>query len=418
MTSLQSPLARHALPGGAVVQAPLADRAVDKNLVWLSCAIYLVGYAGYSLADTSDAFESLRYLVYAVPLVLALSVVTNGGLPISKAALLLFMTYVTLCLMMYMVGVKDESAFIHEFVILGLIMMIFIPVIRVEFSQIQTTFLVSVAYFALAFVSTDHGGVRLLQILESGTGSGVETGYDNHQGGLVGPVYFVFFAAIGAKFYAAIALVMSVLGGKRIGVIAIIVGLTALLLFRKVAFLRSKGLRFIVLLGCLTLINLMGTNLNSISERAYQKLDVEVSLEEVMLGRYAISSELIRKMNASSTVQTLFGSGAGAANAAATAVTDGTLTLPHNDWLKIRYDYGIVGSIALTVFLACMYSSSAVGASLMLTIAVMMITDNVFVYLYYQFVLALLLLYAGEWETGASRLPWRSLSHRRRDVMG
>ena len=159
-------------------------------------------------------------------------------------------------------------------------------------------------------------------------------------------------------------------------------------------------------------------NLNAISEKLYHSMNLQVSLEEVLLGRYRISSELTRNMEERSTFETLFGSGAGAANATATIVTDGTLTLPHDDWLKVSYDYGIVGSIALTIFLARMFSANAVSASLLLTSAIIMITDNVLGYLFYQFVLALMLGCVGEFNRGVSTSALRSRWQRRQHAMG
>ena len=255
----RSSLFRSRLRGGEVNPARQADRTVNNSLVWLSCAIYLAGYAGYSFNGINDAIGSFRYAVYVAPLILVLPFIAGGAFSINRIPMILLTFYATQGFVTLLIGVKDRSAFVHEFVIFVLIIVRFIPFIRVKLSQVQTIFLVSMLYFVVTFVSADHGGVRLLQMLQSGTGSGVETGYDNHEGGLVGPVYFVFFAAIGSKLYAALAMIMSLLGGKRIGVVAIIVGLAALVLFRRVAVLQSRQVRFFVLLGCLVAINFIGT---------------------------------------------------------------------------------------------------------------------------------------------------------------
>jgi O-antigen ligase len=280
----------------------------------------------------------------------------------------------------------------------------FIPMIDVSKEQIGTVFLCSLVYFVLAYCLTAHGGVRLLQILESGTGSGLESGYDNHQGGLVGPIYAVFLYAIGAKTWFLLALVMSLLGGKRVGVLAIIVGLVFVYLFKEVPALKEKRNRFIVLLGALAIINVLASNLISVSEYEYERLGMDTSIEEIMLGRYAIGSEMNRAMDNRSLIQSLVGSGPGGATALAIRVSDGELDHPHNDWLRIVYDYGIFGSLLITVFLALVFANSATGAVIAITNAIIMMTDNVIMYLHYQLPIALMLAYSAQQER-------RALSH-------
>ena len=91
----------------------------------------------------------------------------------------------------------------------------------------------------------------------------------------------------------------------------------------------------------------------------------------------------------------IVGDGAGAATATTTIVTQGTLVNPHNDWLKIRVDYGVVGSALITLMLALVFSSSVIGSVLAVMNGVIMMTDNVTIYMFYQFPLALMLNYDG-----------------------
>jgi len=186
------------------------------------------------------------------------------------------------------------------------------------------------------------------------------------------------------------------------GVIAILVGVVALFLFRKAAALKEKRNRFIVLLVGLAVINLTASNLLSISEYLHQKLHISVHIEEIMLGRHAIAVEMAHDIDSRPLVKSLIGYGPGSANALATLVSDGTLKEPHNDWLKILYDYGILGSIIITVFIALVFSSSTTGAVIALTNAIMMTADNVVIYLYYQFPIVLMLAYSVMRESRAS----------------
>jgi hypothetical protein len=137
-----------------------------------------------------------------------------------------------------------------------------------------------------------------LEILESGTGSGLVDGYDNHQGGLVGPIYAVFFYAIGAKIPFLAALGMSFLGGKRIGLIALCVGLIAAAVFKKLPALNEWRNRFIVVLGGLFAISIMATHLIDIADFAHERLSSGVHIEAIMLGRHAIGVEITRIIDA------------------------------------------------------------------------------------------------------------------------
>jgi hypothetical protein len=108
-----------------------------------------------------------------------------------------------------------------------------------------------------------------------------------------------------------------------------------------------------------------------------------------------------RAMNARPFAESIFGSGPGSADRFASIVSGGVLTQPHNDWMKILYDYGIVGSLVMTTFLALMFSTSAIAAVIALTSAIMMCTDNVLIYLFYQFPAVLMVAYAGLQDASA-----------------
>jgi hypothetical protein len=371
-----------------MTSATIADRAFSRFVVSTACVVYLAGYAGYCFGETLGA---LRFVVYAVPPVLVTSFMLTSRS--NRPAAAFFLTYLLLGCMSYLIGVRDINA-LKEFTILVLIILCFVPMIDVGLDQIRIVFLCSLAYFVLDYLLTDHGGVRLLQVLESGTGSGMESGFDNHQGGLVGPVYAVFLYAVGAKIQFVMAMVMSVLGGKRVGILAILVGLIAAYVFKNAAPLRDRRNRFMVLLAVLAIINIVGSNLITIAEYWYANAKTGVSIEEIMLGRYAIGSEMNHVMNGRSLVDSLVGFGPGSAADLAIVVSDGTLGQPHDDWSRILYDYGIVGSIVITTFMALVFSSSATGAVIAITNGIIMTTDNVFVYLYYQFPIALMLAYA------------------------
>jgi hypothetical protein len=384
-----------------------ADEALSRSVVSVACGFYLVGYAGYCF---EDGLGVLRYLIYAIPVLLIASfMLQEGASTTNRSAVSFFLAYLALASVSYLTGVQDGDFALRNFTIIALIIGCFIPVIDVSAAQIRFLFLCSLVYLFLAYWLAGGGGIRILHILENGTGSAFEAGYDNDQGGLLGPLYAAFFYAIGSKLEFLLALVMSILGGKRVAIVAVFVGCFAAILFRNVTALKRRRNRFVVLLGALSVVNLVASNLTSISENVYRSLNIGVSIEEVMLGRHVIGTEADRAMATRSFTKSLFGSGPGSADALASLVSGGTLTEPHNDWMKILYDYGIAGSLVMTTCMAMLFSASATASVIALTTATLMSTDNVLIYLYYQFPIVLMVAYSALQESLARKMAPISL---------
>jgi O-Antigen ligase len=379
----------------------VSDEAFSRLIVSVACGIYLVGYAGYSFGDT---FASLRYLVYAVPPLLVAPLVLQRAPMSNKPAVAFLFAYFALASVSYLIGMRGGDFFLRNFIIIALIIVAFIPVVQVSAAQIRFVFICSLIYLFLAYWLAGGGSIRLWQILQNGTGSASDAGFDDNQGGLLGPLYAVFLHATGAKLQFLLAVGMSLLGGKRVGVLAILVGLGAAALFRKIGVFEQRRNRFVALLAALLIIDLVASNLTSISEDAHERLNIGVSIEEVMLGRFEIGSEMNRAMSSRPLAESLFGSGAGSADALASIVSDGVLSEPHNDWMKILYDYGIVGSLIIIFFMALVFSISATAAVIAITSAIMMSTDNVLIYLFYQFPVVLMVAYSSLQEMRARNI--------------
>lgn len=389
--------------GSADLSRPVGEAAIS-----IACAVYLVGYAGYSFfghrpdEPSPSPWGVIRYVTYFAPLVLLAPAVAGRATRLNAAACAYLLAYLCLGYIDYLAVVKDVDYFVNEIIIIGSIIVCFAPRIKVEARHIDYVFYVSLLYLVLSYAIGDHHDVRFFQLLEDGVGGAeFDSSFDNHQGGLVAPIYAVFFFAIGAKLQFVLALALSVLGGKRIGMFAIAVGVLACLFFRRRAFRESCRARFTALLLCLAAANGFGVNLTSVSSFVYQNVNTRVDIEAVMLGRHKINTELLREIENRSAPESLIGFGAGSANKTTTYLTEGSLTLPHNDWLKLLYDYGALGSAVITIFLALMFSSSSVAAAIALANAVMMTTDNVMVYLYYQFPIVLMLAYSAILERRA-----------------
>jgi hypothetical protein len=369
--------------GATQLLSAVANRPVDRANVSIACAVYLVGYLGYCFGEHMG---SLRYIVYLAPIMLAAVVLRTPHARLNRHATNGLLMFLLLAGVGYMATVRNADAFRNEFIILFLIFLGFVPAFEIQWRQLRWVFYVSLVYFFLAYALAKDDGIRLLRILESGSASGLAGGYDSHQGGLLGPIYTVFFFAIGAKAECLLAMAMTVVGGKRIAVVAIIVGIAASVALRRM----HPGKRFVFTLVSLAIINILAANTIAIFDEIHARVQQGAHVEEVMLGRHRIGLELNHVIDSRPWLVSLIGNGAGSANALTEIVTKGALVLPHNDWLKILYDYGIIGSLAITFFLARVFACSMIASAVGLASAVIMATDNVFIYLYYQFPIMLM----------------------------
>jgi hypothetical protein len=396
---------------GTITETSAADvgnESRSRSIVSIACGIFVVGYAGYYFEGTLGA---LRYLIYALPLFLVASTILQGRVSTSnRSAVAFFLAYLVLASISNVAGRGGGEFASHNFIIISLVIISYIPLLDVSAAQIRFIFLCSLIYLFLAYGVAGLEDIRFLQMLQDGTGSAVVAGYDSNEGGaLVGPLYAVFLYAIGAKLQFLLALIMSFVGGKRVAVLAIVVGLSSALLFRNVTALKRRRNCFATLWGALAIINLVATNSNSISEYVFRSLNIAVSYDEVMLGRYAIADEIDRVMDTRPFVESLFGSGPGSADRLAWIVSSGVLTQPHNDWMKILCDYGIAGSIVMTTFMALLFSTSAIAAVIAITVAITMCTDNVLMYLFYHFSVSLMIAYSAIHESATRKAAaWSS----------
>jgi O-Antigen ligase len=111
------------------------------------------------------------------------------------------------------------------------------------------------------------------------------------------------------------------------------------------------------------------------------------SASDISLGRFDFARVLWEAINEGSLGDLLFGFGPGAADA--TVVAAGFVENPHNDWLKVFFDYGIAGFVAMHVAFFCLFSHSAFRRLIYIYTAILMITDNTLIYMFHQVIIFL-----------------------------
>lgn len=366
----------------------------EPVLIGLLIGVYLIGYIGIS---TVDQLTSLRYVMYLVPAILLVSPLLSHNTRLQPNILALLFFYLALGGIGWMLSPGLSNFFLRDYIIISGVLVCYAIVPYVREQHIRLVFYVSLILFAFRYATIDHGGFSL-QFLRSAS---LSQSFDSNEG-LLGAIYVIYFFAIGARLETVLAFAMCLLGGKRIGLAAMLVGVLAIWFLLKAPSLNRPKARFIILLLAFATLNALSVYLVWIVETVFRAAHITVPIEEFMAGRYKISSAIYHEMSARPILMALFGSGAGSADTITVQVTAGGVPLTHNDWLKILVDYGSIGSIVLTIGLAAIFSTSALAAGLGLATAVLMMTDNVMIYLFYQIPVALMIAFALSWRPSSS----------------
>ncbi|GAA0606128.1 hypothetical protein GCM10009416_49270 [Craurococcus roseus] len=117
------------------------------------------------------------------------------------------------------------------------------------------------------------------------------------------------------------------------------------------------------------------------------------SANGLSLGRYELAIKLWDEMESGSLLNRMVGFGPAAADTMleSYAVLEGSEVNPHNDWLKILFDYGMAGFVAMHVVLFLNLARHRLGLMLYLYTASAMVTDNVLIYMFYHPFIALVM---------------------------
>ena len=191
---------------------------------------------------------------------------------------------------------------------------------------------------------------------------------------------------------------------KRKWSLAAVAGMLQLLAFKRITFagvalavafdaVVSRNLRFGIArrLGCVLVVALsitaiFSTSIFQTSADFFQLRDS--SANGISLGRYDIAVMLWDRLDEASTLNWLIGFGAGAADAVSQAVAD---LNPHNDWLKILFDYGLLGTFVMHLIFFMILTRHRLGLMIYIYTATLMVTDNIFIYMFYYPFIAMIM---------------------------
>ncbi len=119
-----------------------------------------------------------------------------------------------------------------------------------------------------------------------------------------------------------------------------------------------------------------------IVEFAAEMLDIRnINANALSLGRVAIAEPMWDRIYFAGFLDTLVGFGPGAADRLIQSVSESAN--PHNDWLKILFDYGYFGLITFHVIFYLMFPKTRLGTAIYAYSAVIFCTDNILIYMHY-----------------------------------
>ena len=347
--------------------------------------------------------EYAKYVLYTLPVTMtATYLVMNGGrVKLHRPAVTALALYVTCAVVSMVLNGWYDFLAVRDLMIICGYLLLFTLWFRCPIS------IVDASMFTLA----------VGMLVEAATeGIGEEVSLFGSEGILESTLAFpiglvvIFYLHYRQWGRALIASVWLFLAFKRITflAVALAVGFDILI----AGFVRPGAARAMacVIVVVLSVISLFSTQ---IFELVAATLQIQnTSANSISLGRYEMATQLWTRLAGNPLSTWLIGSGPASADALLTAkLGSPTANNPHNDWLKILFDYGIVGFVAMHVVLVRLLCEHRLGILLYLYGAVVMMTDNIFIYMFYH-PFVLLLISAARGESGqASRGMQRATRH-------
>ena len=324
--------------------------------------------------------EAVKYILYTLPLTLTAVylVIEQGRIKLHRPAIGALVLYLGCAAASMAVSSSYGFYAIRDVAIIAGYLFLFILWFRAPISAADLALFVLSAGMIVEALTEGFGEqVNLFGsqgILESTLAFSI---------GLV-VVYYLHFRLWNRAILAAIVLFLAF---KRITFVAVVlaVGFDLVIL----PFVRRQLARTIAFAGVFVL-SVVALFSAQIFEIVAVALKIEnTSANSISLGRYELAVMLWDTLMGRSLPTWLFGAGPGSADAFVTAKS--SITNPHNDWLKILYDYGAVGFFAFHAILYRTFFEHRFGLLLYLYSAVVMMTDNILIYMFYHpFVLLML----------------------------
>lgn len=335
---------------------------------WLSGILFLTLTVWISAKG-----ETAKYVLYTLPftMTLAYAVVNRWELKLHMPALWGFLLYMALAVGGMIANSWYDFNAYRDVAIVGGYLLLFVPWFRAP-SWSADLALGAIAVGLVVEAATEGIADKIDLFGSDGI---LESTLAFPLGAVV--IYYAHSGRWGRVLLASVLLFLSF---KRIAFLGVAVAIGFDMVLAR--YLRLGAAR-IIALASVAVLSLLALFSTQIFEYVTTALSYEqTSADSISLGRYAIAVRLWSELEIVSWMSWLIGSGPGSADALVAA--NFQLVNPHNDWLKILYDYGVLGFIALHAIIYWTYREHRLALMLYLYTAIVMMTDNIFIYMFYH----------------------------------
>ncbi|MEQ8358772.1 MAG: O-antigen ligase family protein [Cytophagales bacterium] len=345
------------------------------------------------------AFDRAKLIYFIPAIMIALFLFENlfssgkeRGLRFEPNMVFSLILYLTLMLTGLILNYEsiNYKAFIRDILIILSPIIVFIMKMSFNEQHIKWLFIASViSYFA--WVGIDFEFDWSFNFVRSNYNMSSEF----HNGVILG-CFFLFFIYRKMFLWAIPAAILILMSGKRSIILGVLPAMATYYLFiRPLNIDKNKYWLALILAIYFFIFYAIGTNLDSFAKwfLDFIGIDSSDSLNRFLMGREVFISYLKAHINQSDLLQFLFGYGPGQADVFTHDVIrpdwgaeKREFVNPHNDILKIRFDYGLIGSLSLFLLFYSSYVKSKMGIQIFLYSIPLLLVDNSFIFIYYWFI--------------------------------
>jgi hypothetical protein len=383
----------------------LAERRMailTGRIVFVTLAIWTLGggSGGGFQASVDPGPSFVRYVVYSLPLTLGFAyyaTFSHRQMQIDPRGAAAFALYSLLAMTAMVANSWFNFYGVRDLVIISGYLLLFVFSFRAPAS------LVDVGLATLAVCLVIEASSRLgpnIDILGTdgiygflGLSTSFGTGLFGSHGilestlGFPFGVVFLYYMYCRKWRHALVAAIFMFMAFKRISFLGVAVALGFDTVIGRVrSFRTSRNMAAVVVVG-LSVAAILSTQIFEALAGTFEFKDS--SADSISVGRYDIAVMLWNQLDSSQLLNWLIGFGPGAADAQ--VASHFVLINPHNDWLKIVFDYGFVGFVGLHAVLLLTLARHRLGLMIYLYSATLMLTDNVFIYMFYHLFVAMIM---------------------------
>lgn len=342
---------------------PDGRQALDARLCAWAAILVMVAM----ISRVAGVDNSARYVIYLLPpAMIAITVVLSGGRPeidrSSLGAVILFAVAVTLSVAVN--GSLGGYASRDILIIGGYLALFSLSFFgRRHFADILLVTLVAGMVLEAA-----REGIQLqIRLLES---DGI---LESTLAFPLGAV-FIYYVLTNRPFRAFVTFIFFFAAFKRIALAAALAALLVHMTIRLLRLVRWEKSIFILIMIVCTIASLFSRELFIFAAQMGDGLDPT----ELSLGRLGMAEAIWEAYQNGSLPHFLFGHGPGEAHAVVRSVQDDD---PHNDWLKIFFEYGLFGLLAFYAIFAKVFLRDPVFTCIGIYVAILFVSDNTLVYM-------------------------------------